>query len=270
MAEKSSKSSKLDALRQKLKETDMGGSRGFWAPKEGQNVIRILPEVGEMDYFFQEVGRHYLPDKKSVYCPDFVSGGDLDCPVCDLVKELYDAGDSASREVAGRIRVRKMYWMNVMVLDDDIPSGPFIYTPGITVFSSIASLINDPDYGDITDLYEGTNITVERSGTGLSTEYQVVPKRKVTPVLEDESKIDDLMGKVKDLSWVEVSDDPEEDQDLSAGHAVYVLPYERIVMDFNLDMDADELVEMAEEDEEEDEHPVKKDAAKRRQRRARR
>ena len=58
---------KLDALRKKLKDTDLGGSRGFWAPQQGMNVIRILPEVGDMEYFFQEVGRHYLPGKKMVY-----------------------------------------------------------------------------------------------------------------------------------------------------------------------------------------------------------
>lgn len=269
MAKKVSRTAKLEALRDKLKETDIGGSRGFWSPQQGMNTVRILPEAGEMEYFFQEVGRHYLPDKKMVYCPDFTTAGELDCPVCELVSDLYGVGDASSRELASKIRVRKMYWMNIVARDGDKTEGPFIYTPGVTVFSTVAALINDPDYGEIYDAYEGIDIMVERSGTGLETSYQVVPKRKSTPLVEDEDEIQKILDKVRDLSWVEVGDDPEEDQELSAGHAVYLLPYERIVKDFDLDMDPDELLDDVEDDEE-DEHPAKKDVARRRQRRSRR
>jgi len=270
MAKKAvSKKDKLDALRKKLEKTDMGGSRGFWSPQQGGNDIRILPETGDMPFFFQEVGRHYLPGEKMVYCPSFTSEGDLDCPVCDLVSELYSLGDPTSKKLAGDIRVRKMYWMNVMVREGKNSNGPFIYTPGVTVFSSIVSLVNDPDYGDIFDLEEGTDITVERSGTGLNTEYQVVPRRKTSPLAATEAEIKQIVDKAKDLSWVEVSEDPEEDSELSEGHAVYILPFDRIVSEYDLDMDADELLdEMAGDDE--DDHPVKQDVKKRRRRRSRR
>ena len=268
MAKKMSKTKRLEALRNKLKETDMGGSKGFWSPQTGMNTVRILPETGDMGFFFQEVGRHYLPGKKMSYCPDFTSDGELDCPVCELVSDLYGIGDTASRKLAGEIRVRKMYWMNIVVREGDKTMGPFIYTPGVTVFSTVASLINDPDYGDITDPYEGTDLTIERSGTGLNTEYQVVPKRKVTPVAEGDEEIEKILEKCKDLSWVEVGDDPEEDQELSAGHAVYLLPYDRIVNDFDLDLDPEDLAD--EDEDEEEEHPAKQDVTRRRRRRARR
>lgn len=98
---------KLASLREKLEKTDMGGSRGFWSPQQGTNDIRILPEKGDMAFFFQEVGRHYMPGEKMVYCPKFTSAGKLDCPVCDLVDELYSLGDPASKKLAGNIRVRK-------------------------------------------------------------------------------------------------------------------------------------------------------------------
>lgn len=255
---------KLERLRDKLANTDLGGSSGFWSPKQGPNVIRILPEIGDMDYFFQEVGRHNFPDKQHVYCPAFTSAGDeLDCPVCEIVQELYQAGDKASRKLASQLRVRKMYWMNVVVRDGDNIQGPFIYTPGVTVFSSIAALINDPDYGDVFDVEEGTDITVEREGTGLKTEYQVIPRRYPS----DLPDADDYMDKAKDISYVEVSEDPEEDGELSEGHAVYVLPYERIVAEFDLDTDIDDFVEDAEE--EEDEHPARREVKRRRRRRRR-
>lgn len=262
---KASRKAKLERIREKLANTDLGGSSGFWSPKQGSNTIRILPEIGDMDYFFQEVGRHNISKGKYAYCPSFTSDSELDCPICEIVQELYSAGDKASRKLGSTLRVRKMFWMNIVVRDGDSVQGPFIYTPGVTVFSSIAAFINDPDYGDIYDLIEGTDITVEREGTGFNTEYQVIPRRFPSE-LED---ADGILEKAKDLSWVEVSDDPEEDSELSEGHAVYVLPYDRLVEEFDLDMDVEDIVSDDEDDDEdeEDDHPVKKEVRRRRRRR---
>lgn len=257
---KVSKADKLKALRDKLDKTDMGGNRGFWNPPQGTSEIRILPEVGDMDYFFQEVGRHYLPDKKTVYCPHFTTEGELDCPVCDFVQDLYGLNDPASKEMAGRIRVRKQYWMNICTRENGVTSGPFIYTPGIMVFQALAGFVNDPDYGDIFDLKDGTDVSIERTGTGLETKYQVIPRRKVS-ALAPASEADAIMSKAQDLSWVEVDDDPERDKELADGHAVYLLPYDRIVLDNELDSDVEDLLEDAEDVED---HPVKQDVRRRR------
>lgn len=261
MAKKASKDSRIAAIRDKLKKTDMGSSRGFWSPTQGVNDIRILPETGKMPWFFQEVGRHYLPGEKKVYCPNFTTDGEKDCPICDLVGDLYSEGSKSSKKLAGKIRVRKMYWMNIVVRDGDDTLGPFIYTPGVTVFSYIAALLNDPEYGeDIIDELEGIDIAVERSGTGLETSYQVVPRRKASPVAENEKEIESILEKAQDLSWVEVSEDPEEDKELSDGHAVYILPYDRIANEYELEDDLDE---------DEEEHEIQREVKGRRRRRAR-
>jgi len=258
---KVSKADKLKALRAKLDKTDMGGNRGFWTPPQGTTEIRILPEVGDMDYFFQEVGRHYLPEKKTVYCPSFTSEGDLDCPICDFVQDLYSLNDAASKDMASKIRVRKQYWMNICVRENGNTSGPFIYTPGITVFQSLAGFINDPDYGDIFDLEDGTDVSIERSGTGLETTYQVIPRRKTSPLAASAAQANEILKQARDLSWVEVDEDPELDKELADGHAVYLLPYDRIVLENELGGDVEDLLE---EMEDEEDHPVKKDVRRRR------
>ena len=258
---KVSKADKLKALRAKLDKTDMGGNRGFWNPPQGTSEIRVLPESGDMDYFFQEVGRHYLPEKKTVYCPSFTTEGELDCPICDFVQDLYALNDPASKELAGKIRVRKQYWMNICTRENGNTAGPFIYTPGITVFQALAGFVNDPDYGDIFDLDEGTDVSIERTGTGLETKYQVIPRRKMSTLAASSKEADEIMKKAQDLSWVEVSEDPEEDKELADGHAVYLLPYERIVLENELGDDVEDLLE---ELEDEEDHPVKQDVRRRR------
>jgi hypothetical protein len=253
---------KLAKLREKLKNVDTG-SHGFWSPKDGRNVIRILPEVGDMKFFYQQVGRHNMPDDNKTYwyCPSFTSEGEFPCPICEMVESLYKSKDKSSRAMAGELRVRKMFWMNVIDRDNE-NAGPMIYTPGIQVFSAISSLINDPDYGIIYDLEDGIDLVITRKGSGLDTKYSVNPKRDSTKLHADQKVVNGWVAKAKDLSYVVVSDDPDEDRDLSAGHAVYLAPYERIEQEFTdgaPDMD-DEDVEEEDTDEEPKRKPVKSTA----------
>jgi hypothetical protein len=257
----SSNVDRLAAIREKLRKTDMGSGRGgFWSPKVGKNTIRILPEVGDMEFFYQTVGKHNFPPdgKRSVYCPQFTSQGELDCPVCEVIDELKKAGDKASKELAGMLGLRKSYWMNVVDRANE-DAGPQIYTPGVIVMGSISSLILDPDYGDITDLAKGVDITIEREGTGRETKYEVRPKPRTSPLHADQDVIEEWLEKAKDLTVVEVSDDPEEDRELSSGHVLWLMPYDRIISEF--DLDADDIVDSlqaADEDTVEEEETPKK------------
>ena len=265
MVTKLTKSEKLAKMRQALSETDTGsGSAGFLcALSEGVTIVRILPEVGDMPRFFQEVGIHQMPGKdgKRVYCPKFTSRGKLNCPVCEIVDQLYQAGDTASKAFAGQIRVQKKYWMNVIARADD-KVGPKIYTPGVLVFRQLMSLIQDPDYGDITDVEDGYDIKIERKGKGKTdTDYQARAAKNSSPLSDDPDKVDEWLSAAKDVSYVEVSTNPDEDAELAEGHAVFVLPYKRLEKE--LDLDNLELGEDVEDDdEEEEEHPTRKTSRK--------
>jgi len=238
----------LNKLRERLSHIDTGLGSGFFGPKDGRNVIRILPPVGNMEFFFQPVGRHYMPPdgKKAVYCPNFTSDGDLPCPVCELVNDLKAAGE---KKMADELRMRRSFWMNVVNREDE-KGGVKIFTPGIIVFGEISSLISDPDYGDVTDVLNGYDIIVEKSGSGRDTEYHVKPRPKVTPITEDDDELQKLLEAAQDLTYTELSDDPEEDSELQKGHPLFILPYDRIVKEYKLD---DIMVEDEGEEEEEEE-----------------
>jgi hypothetical protein len=247
---KVSKAEKVKALRDKLKTQDLGGGgAGFYSPKVGKNIIRILPEVGDMEFFFQPVGRHYFPDGRKVYCPSFTTEKDRECPVCEIVRELHSIGDKQSKKLASSLNVGRSWWMNVIDRNNE-SAGPLMYTPGVMVFNSIISLINDPDYGDITDIDEGADIIIDRDGTGIDTSYEVHGRRKESALTDDDEELEEWLDKAKDLSWIEVSEDPDEDDELSEGHAVHVVPYDRIVEEFGLDsFDEGDYAEEEEEEE---------------------
>lgn len=229
---KLTKADRLARLRKKVSSVKLGGSNMWFKPKVGTNVIRVLPAVNEDDFFFQEVGRHYLPNKQTVYCPDFTSDGELECPVCEIVSELYATKDKSLEKLANSIRVRKEYWMWVLDLSEGgDPKKPLILTSGVMIFGEIVSIIQDPEYGDITDLDEGTNIKIIREGTGLDTSYKVLPARRESAVKD----ADAVMDKCKSLMWVELTENPEEDAELKSDRVVWVLPYDRIVEEYGLD-----------------------------------
>ena len=155
---------KYMALLKKLEETK--SDSGFWKPDTGLNNIRILPEVGKMEFFFVENGRHYM-DNKSYDCPNLNSGGQERCPLCEVNQMLYEAGE---KEEAKKWRASKSYLMNIIVRGKE-SEGPKVYSAGQIVFGQIANLIGDPDVGDVSDIEEGFDLKLERTGEGLETRY---------------------------------------------------------------------------------------------------
>jgi len=264
-----SKADRLAALRKKLAAADIGGPSGFFRSKEGRNTVRILPEVGGMEAFYQPVGIHNLPNKKRIYCPAFTTEGELECPVCELVQELYSAGDKTSRSLAGDMRVRRKFWMNVIDRENE-KAGPVILTAGVTIFTPIVSLIGDPDYGDITDVDTGTDIVIKRTGSGIETSYDVIGRRNES-ILGEDDEIDEWLEKAKDLTCVVLSEDPEEDVELKGSAVVWVLPYNRIVEEYDLDfMNYNDDEEPEEEEVNEVKEEVKQVKRRRSSRRRRR
>jgi hypothetical protein len=271
----------MDRIKEKLAKTNLGGRGDYWKPKQGRNVIRILPGVGDMgDFFWQSVGKHYIPEtQRSYVCPIFTIGDedeDAACPICEFVDELYKAGDKDSKELAGKLRVRKQFWMNIIDRENE-DKGPQIYTPGVTIFKMVASYYTDPDYGEIDDVEEGLDITIKRAGTGLDTEYELLPKRKSSPLHKDYKLIDEWLDSAIDLSVVELTEDPAEDKEMMGDDAVVsIMPYERIKKEFEqLDVMPEEesddpFPEDEDDEDEDDEEDVRAVINKRRSRRSRR
>lgn len=238
---------KLAALRAKMAQTDTGGGsrEGFWSNPLGFSTIRILPEVGGMNFFYQEVGQHFLPgegDKVTpVYCPHFTTGGALPCPICEVVQLLFK-GSSADRTMAEKIIRSKAYWMNIVLrdpaedVDGNTAKGPYIFTPGVTIFRAVQSLVNSPSYGNIADIDKGCDLEIEKTGKGMDTKYQVFPRRSrdTIPLHTDPETMLKLIESAQDLSYAVLSENPEEDKDLSNGLMVKLLPYDRMVAEFGV------------------------------------
>lgn len=223
----------LQRVREKLSHTDIGGGK-YWKPDSGRNVIRILPGVGDMgDAFWQDVGRHYIPDGPSFTCLAFTI--DEACPICEAVDELYRDSDPNSKALARELNRQKQFWMNVIDRNNE-SRGVQIFTPGPMIFGQISGLVMDPDYGAIYDEEEGMDIIITKTGEGMKTRYTVNARPKFTPLSDDPDLMDEWLESARDLTPLELSDDPDEDGTIIAeaggSVAVTVLPYERLRDEF--------------------------------------
>ena len=193
MARKKSSADVYKKLLDRVESLDLGRG-GFWRPSEGRSTIRILPPVGTMDFFFKEVGVHRLGNQR-FYCPAICTDGEDPCPICEVNEELWQSGE---KETASRFRVQRRFWMNVVVRGKE-PLGPQMYTPGITVFGSVVSLIKDPDYGDVTDEEDGFDIKIDRTGTDITTTYQTRAARNPSPLSDDEDEMEEWLTGATDI-----------------------------------------------------------------------
>jgi hypothetical protein len=205
--------SNMDLIKERLaKLQSKGGGNGekidyaalFWKPKLGKQVVRVVPRKSNKDYPFVEVPFHqYNVFKKSVYCLE--AFGEKD-PVMQLVKELYNENTEDSKELAKKIRPRTKYFAQVVVRDEE-EAGTRIWEFNKTTYEKLLTIMADDDYGDVSDISSGTDLTVEGYNDSVQIGKKTVnyiavnitPKRKTAPLSEDAEEARGFLENQKDI-----------------------------------------------------------------------
>lgn len=155
-------------------------------PQSGKSRFRILPtwKTDGDPQFFRDFGQHFIKDTsdnlQAVYmCVEKTD--QVPCPICqsisqgilrtkddDIISALKDS------QASGRIL------FNALHLDGEDPKAPLILDLSPTTAQAVFDLMDE--YGNITDLAEGTDIVINREGKGLNTKYSVIAAAKSQPV----------------------------------------------------------------------------------------
>lgn len=157
-------------------------------PQPGTHTYRIMPSWrgGDEKQFWHDFAAHFIKTPESgtkpaaVYvCSDKTFG--KPCEVCEAAKKLMavSTNDDMTKQLKEALSAQR-YLLNVLHLTGTEPEKVQIMEVGTGVFEAICGLIGE--YGDITDLNEGTDIKITRTGTGLDTKYTVIPAAKSKPV----------------------------------------------------------------------------------------
>jgi hypothetical protein len=209
--------SKIDLIKERLNKLQSKNSGGgyekidyttiFWKPKLGKQVVRILPRKTNKDFPFSEVTFHqYNIFKKNVFSLE--NFGEKD-PVVQLVRELYDENTESSKELARKLKPRTKYFAQVLVRGEE-GLGARLWEFNKTTYEKLLSIMADDDFGDIADVTQGTDLTVEGYNDVIKIgkrdvnyiAVNVTPKRNISPISEDAALAQKVLENQKEITEV--------------------------------------------------------------------
>lgn len=168
--------------------------------KDGRNLVRVLPGWRKDDEtFWHDYGQHFIKGLdgqiKAVFtCADKTYG--KPCPVCEGIERAAQSStDDAVIKKLTEAKARGRVLINALLPEGDNPLKPVILELPIGVFQQILDLMDE--WGNVTDLEEGRNVVINRTGTGINVEYTAQPSAKQTKVpasvLKGLNNIDDYV-----------------------------------------------------------------------------
>ena len=197
----------MELMRRKLATLRGEGNKGensvWFRPDEGDTDIRIVPTndgdpLKEM-FFHYNVGDH----RGGVPCPKRNFGEQ--CPICEFASSLWREGtennDEESKKLAKSLFVRTRYFSPVVVRGRE-DEGIKVYGYGKTAYELLLGYILDPEYGDVTDTNEGTDITLtytKPTKPGAYPQTSLKMRRNTSTLLEDTEAIPALLDGIPDF-----------------------------------------------------------------------
>ena len=190
----------LEAIRKKLQglQTTTNRTSNLWKPEPGKNQVRIVPYQFDKDNPFQELMFHYGLGKRSYLSP--VTFGDND-PIVEFAEKLKSTGNRDDWKLSKSLTPKMRTYVPVIVRGQE-SEGVKLWGFGKTVYQELLTFIADPDYGDITDLKSGRDITVTftpAEGGERFPKTAIMVKPNQTPATEDKSVAASILNGQEDI-----------------------------------------------------------------------
>ena len=198
----------LDEIKKRLDKLNNKGGGGssndfknnFWRPPVGEkSVIRIVPYKFNKDIPFSELYFYFGIGKPRMIA---LSNFDESDPILEFATQLKKSGDKENMEMAKKLYPKFRVFAPVLVRGEE-DKGVRFYEFGKMVYQELLGVMADEDYGDITDIQNGRDITVEvipAAETGKmfnTTTVRVKPNQ--TPLSDDAKTAESLLENQKDL-----------------------------------------------------------------------
>jgi hypothetical protein len=120
-------------------------------------VIRIVPYAHNPENPFIELLFHYNMNNKTYLSPSSFGRPD---PIVEFANKLKKSGDKEEWKTGRKLEPKLRTYVPILVRGQE-SEGVKFWGMGKQVYQDILGIIADPDYGDITDLKSGRDITVE-------------------------------------------------------------------------------------------------------------
>ena len=198
----------LDEIKKRLDKLNNKGSgnstsdfkNNFWRPPVGEkSVIRIVPYKHNKDFPFSELYFYFGIGKPRMIA---LSNFDESDPIMEFANTLKKSGDKENAELAKKLWPKLRIFAPVVVRGEE-DKGVRFYEFGKMVYQELLGVMADEDYGDITDIQKGRDVTIEvipAAETGKmfnTTTVRVKPNQ--TPLVKDAAQAESLLDNQKDI-----------------------------------------------------------------------
>ena len=197
----------LDEIKKRLDKLNNKGGGGssdfknnFWRPPVGEkSVVRIVPYAHNKDFPFSELYFYFGIGKPRMIA---LSNFDEADPILEFATTLKKSGDKENMELAKKLYPKLRIFAPVVVRGEE-DKGVRFYEFGKMVYQELLGVMADEDYGDITDIQKGRDVTIEvipaaETGKMLNT-TTVRVKPNQTPLSDDAKQAESLLENQKDL-----------------------------------------------------------------------
>ncbi len=191
--------SKMKAKRDAL-ENRGGGKNDFWRPEDGETTIRLLPTADGDP--FKEYWFHYNLGKNPGFLSPKKNFGE-DCPLDSFVRQLWKEGSDESIKMAKDLSARQRFFSPVLVRGEE-DQGVRLWGYGKMAYKELLNLVLNPEYGDITDVDEGTDLVINygKPAGAQFPQTTITPRRRPSKLDEDEDKVATMLNSVPDYDTV--------------------------------------------------------------------
>ena len=196
---------KMRAKLSQLQNKGNGRSDVWFKPPEGDTSIRIVPTPDGAP--FKERWFHYNVGKNPGFlCPKKNFG--KDCPCCDfawhIMSEAKQNNDAETLKLAKSLLPRQRFFSPVLIRGEE-DKGVRIWGYGKMAYENLLNLVLNPDYGDITDVADGTDLVLNYGKPpGASfPQTKLQPRRRTSPLCTegvDSPRFKELLDNIPDFS----------------------------------------------------------------------
>ncbi len=198
---------KLDALENRGQKKSV-----FWRPEDGEQTIRIVPTADGDP--FKEFWFHYNLGKNAGFLSPKKNFGEED-PLNDFIRQLYKDGSEDSIKMAKNLSARQRFFAPVIVRGEE-DQGVRLWGFGKTAYRELLGLVLNPEYGDITDVAEGTDLTIQygKPPGAQFPQTSITPRRKPSPLAGSEAEISAFLDQIPDFTEVFERKTPQQVQNM--------------------------------------------------------
>ena len=191
--------SKIKQRLTKLQNKGGGGDSNFWRPKDGETVIRIVPTVDGDP--FKDFWFHYSIGNEPPFLSPKKNFGENDA-IDAFVRKLFNEGTEDSVKMAKNLLPRQRFFTPVLVRGEE-HLGVRIWGFGKMAYEKLLNLVLNPEYGDITDSEEGTDLVISYGKPAGATFPQtaITPRRQSSLLCEEgPDRCRELMENIPDVN----------------------------------------------------------------------